>query len=172
MKPAPLAALMLIAPFLAMTGPAAQADQNAAAPAPVPHVHGDGLPDPVEKTRVVDPAMMAKLFSNSGTTLQWIGWDRRGKLSAEWRGDAVHISGRQAEPGDTGLLRIEGDVIAMGKQGFTFRGTILIADTPDYGRFCLRSGDMEFLITRNRKYWRLQEMTECDGLTDYVDIYF
>jgi len=36
----------------------------------------------------------------------------------------------------------------------------------------VRSGPMEFLVTQDRKYWRLQDMVACDGLTDYVDIYF
>ena len=31
---------------------------------------------------------------------------------------------------------------------------------------------MTFRVTQNRKYWRLQQMEVCDGLTDYVDIYF
>jgi hypothetical protein len=36
----------------------------------------------------------------------------------------------------------------------------------------VRDGSYEFRITGRRRYWRLQQMEQCDGLTDYVDIYF
>ena len=63
-------------------------------------------------------------------------------------------------------------VVAIDTDTFTFDGTIHIRNTPDPGRDCLREGPMTFAVTQNRKYWRLQDMTACGGLTDYVDIYF
>ena len=51
-------------------------------------------------------------------------------------------------------------------------GRIAIIDTPDPGRQCIRNGPMRFAVTQNRPYWRLREFEWCDGLTDYVDIYF
>ena len=63
-------------------------------------------------------------------------------------------------------------MIEIGARSFTFRGRIAITDTPDPGRNCLRDGTYEFRITGRRRYWRLQQMEQCDGLTDYVDIYF
>jgi hypothetical protein len=36
-----------------------------------------------------------------------------------------------------------------------------------------RTGEMTFRVTGKRKYWRLMEMDNpCEGVTDYVDIYF
>ena len=49
---------------------------------------------------------------------------------------------------------------------------ILILDAPDKGRRCERNGDFEFRATGKRKYWRLQQMEACGGLTDYVDVYY
>ena len=71
-----------------------------------------------------------------------------------------------------GRLELDGDVVSIGAGSFTFRGHIAITDTPDPGRYCVRDGEFEFRITGSRRYWRLQQMEQCDGLTDYVDIYF
>ncbi len=126
----------------------------------------------VERTIVNDPAALARLRGNSGLTLQWISWDHRGRVAVTERGGLIHLAGSQAARGSRGRLEIDGDVLAIGRDSFTFRGRIAITDTPDAGRNCLRDGDYEFRITGRRRYWRLQEMEVCDGLTDYVDIYF
>lgn len=135
------------------------------------HVHGEAILSAADNTEVKDQAALARLLRSSGMTLQWIGWDKRGPIKAKWDGNVVHISGRQAGP-NGGLVRIEGDVVAIEKDYFIFRGTILILDAPDMNRICDRTGNYEFRITKNRKYWRLQQMEACGGLTDYVDIYF
>ena len=36
----------------------------------------------------------------------------------------------------------------------------------------MRDGTYEFRVTQRRRYWRLQDIEACDGLADYVDIYF
>ncbi len=127
---------------------------------------------PVARTAVEDAAALERLRRNSGVTLQWISWDYRGRVSVTDRGGVVHLAGSQAERGGRGRLTLDGDVVAIDGDSFTFRGRIAITDTPDAGRDCLREGDYEFRITGRRRYWRLQEMEVCDGLTDYVDIYF
>jgi hypothetical protein len=124
------------------------------------------------RTFVRDPAALARLRRNSGITLQWIDWDHRGRVTVSEARGLVHLRGSQARPGGTGRLELEGDVVEIGAGSFTFRGRIAITDTPDPGRNCLRDGTYEFRITGRRRYWRLQEMEMCDGLTDYVDIYF
>jgi hypothetical protein len=122
-----------------------------------------------EPTIVADRAALARLRGNSGLTLQWISWDRRGRARVSERAGVIHLSGLQA---GRGRLELEGDLVRIDATGFTFRGRIAITDTPDPGRDCVRDGEYEFRITQNRRYWRLQQMEQCDGLTDYVDIYF
>lgn len=125
-----------------------------------------------QPTVVNDPAALARLRGNSGVTLQWIDWERRGRLRVTDQNGRIHLSGGQQQRGGTGLLQIDGDVVEIGPLSFTFRGRISIVDTPDAGRDCQRDGTFEFRVTQNRRYWRLQQMEQCDGLTDYVDIYF
>ena len=125
-----------------------------------------------ERTQIEDPAALARLRGNSGVTLQWIGWEHRGRVRVSERDGLVHLSGAQSARGGPGRLTLEGDVLEIGASSFTFRGRIAISDTPDAGRDCVRDGTYEFRVTQRRRYWRLQQMEQCDGLTDYVDIYF
>ncbi len=120
---------------------------------------------------VDDEEMWSKLISNSGITLQWIGWQKRGKLNATVKGSVIHLSGGQTGPNGA-KLALDGDVLFVDTDYFIFRGRIAISNTPDAGRHCVKEGESVFQITRNRKYWRLREFEWCDQLTDYVDIYF
>lgn len=120
-------------------------------------------------TIVASPDALTRLRHNSGITLQWISWDYRGRLLVSDRGDVVHLAGGQT---GTGRLELDGDVVSINQDAFTFHGRIVIRDAPDPGRACVRDGNFEFRITGQRHYWRLQQMEQCDGLTDYVDIYF
>jgi hypothetical protein len=129
-------------------------------------------PEAPRRTIVGDQAALARLRSNAGITLQWISWDHRGRLRVSEAAGLVHLSGSQTARSGTGRLELDGDVVEIGAGSFTFRGHIGITDTPDSGRSCMRDGDFEFRITGRRRYWRLQQMEQCDGLTDYVDIYF
>ncbi|MET0363407.1 MAG: hypothetical protein ABW169_02020 [Sphingobium sp.] len=123
-------------------------------------------------TLVRNRAALAKLLGNSGITLQWIDWDRRGHLDVRMPGRTLYLDGGQRAASGPGSLSLQGRVTEVDATQFRFHGRIVIADTPDVGRNCIRDGDFIFAITRNRQYWRLQEMEICDGLTDYVDIYF
>ena len=129
-------------------------------------------PEAPTRTTVSDPSALARLRRNAGITLQWISWDYRGRVRVSEVAGRVHLSGSQRARRGAGRLELDGDVVEIGASGFTFRGHIGIIDTPDPGRACMRDGDFEFRITGQRRYWRLQQMEQCDGLTDYVDIYF
>ena len=67
---------------------------------------------------------------------------------------------------------LDGTISEIGRDYFIFDGTIRIAETPDKGRLCEQTNTWRFAITQNRRFFRLREFEWCDGLTDYVDIYF
>ena len=124
----------------------------------------------MQKTEILDQAAYERLRNNSGVTLQWLWSDKRGHLTARDDRDVVSLEGGQIN-GDRSV-ELRGDVVSISADRFIFRGTILILNAPDPGRRCERTGDYEFRATGKRKYWRLQQMEACGGLTDYVDIYY
>lgn len=133
-------------------------------------------PDPpitsaASDTRVLDRGALDRLIANKGITLQWIDWNTRGTANARWEGESLRLTAAQAKSGG-GRLFLDGVVEEIGRDHFTFRGTIRIEDTPDAGRRCEATKRWQFAITQNRPYWRLREFEWCDGLTDYIDIYF
>ena len=129
-------------------------------------------PAPSSKTIINDRAAFQRLLGNGGVSLQWISWETRGNLVADYSTDLLRLHGGQSTPDGKGKLMIDGVVTKVDASEFTFVGRIDMRDTPDIGRHCVRDGEMTFRVTQNRKYWRLQQMEVCDGLTDYVDIYF
>ena len=131
----------------------------------------DGAPP---ATHVQDKAALAKLTANSGISLQWIGWTgtERGKVKARWKRKTLFLTGAQSSKDGKVRLSVEGTVRSIGKTEFILDGTIIIENTPDMGRQCSKTGEWRFAITEKRKYWRLREFEWCDGLTDYIDIYF
>lgn len=139
---------------------------------PAPPTASSPPPASADRTVVIDRAAAERLRGNTGVTLQWIGWDRRGGLAVRQDGALIRLSGGQRAANGPGALTIDGSVAEIGVDYFLFDGRIDIVDTPDLGRRCPREGRFTFRVTQNRKYWRLQEMEMCGGLTDYVDIYF
>ncbi|WP_233161630.1 MULTISPECIES: hypothetical protein [unclassified Achromobacter] len=125
---------------------------------------------PVQKTIIQNQAAYERLMNNSGITVQWLWHANRGHLQATDTNDVVRLEGTQSNY--EGTLKMKGEVVAISTDRFRFRGTILIVDAPDKGRNCERTGDFDFRISGKRKYWRLQQMEFCGGLTDYVDVYF
>jgi hypothetical protein len=151
----------------ATSGAAASgASANAAAPA-----GAGGALAPVQKTDVKSQTAYERLLNNSGLTVQWLWHGKRGPLKATDENGVIKIEGQQSSAGE-GMVTIKGEVVSLYSDHFTFRGTILIQDAPDKGRTCDRTGDYDFRISGSRKYWRLKQMEACNGLTDYVDIYF
>lgn len=152
------------------------------APAISPAIDAADIKQPAEEqvshtagpTNILDRAAAARLLSNSGLTLQWIDWDVRGTVQSENLEGVISLSGvQQARDGKTGTLSIDGHVTEMGSDYFIFSGEISIIGTPMKDRVCrVTRDDWRFAITQGRKYWRLRQFEWCDGLTDYVDIYF
>jgi hypothetical protein len=123
-------------------------------------------------TATSEPEAVQRLRRNSGITLQWIGWDRRGRLEVRDVNGSIELHGMQQERAGPGRLTLDGRVIFVARNHLRFQGRIVITDTPDVGRNCERDGMFDFVATGRRRYWRLQQMEACDGLTDYVDIYY
>lgn len=127
---------------------------------------------PGEATRIGSEADARRLLENKGLTLQWIDWNTRGSVAVSRSDGLWSLRGAQAEAGGPGRLFLDGTITEIGSDYFTFDGTIRINDTPDRGRVCEETKSWHFAITQNRPYYRLREFEWCDGLTDYIDIYF
>ncbi|WP_394270180.1 hypothetical protein [Qipengyuania sp.] len=163
MRTVVLAASLALASCTAQTG-----TLPTAGPAPVI------APSPPsgQATLIHDRAAAARLLSAGGITLQWIDWNRRGSLNARTVDGRILLTGTQSAQSGPGKLYLDGWVKEIGTDYFIFAGTIRIADTPDEGRRCEADRTWRFAITQDRPYWRLRDFEWCDGLTDYVDIYF
>ena len=116
------------------------------------------------------PRLGKHLFS-----LHWISWDKFGSVNIKKiNTNKYSIKGSQKDKeGD--YVTIDGFLIPVSKGKFTFKGEIVtrISDHNN-GVACIKKGTYTFLCTPGRKYWRLQEMENCEGrnLVDYVDIFF
>lgn len=129
---------------------------------------------PGDRTTVNDQAALNRLRHNSGITLQWISFHQpgRGHVTVTERGGIIHLLGSQTQNNSAGRVDLDGDVVSIDSRSFMFRGRISIESSPDPDRECVRDGTYEFRATGTRRYWRLQNIEACDGLADYVDIYY
>lgn len=135
--------------------------------------------DTVPKNDPPQSAADKALLGRHNLTLQWIGWNVPGLAVIEkGKDDWYSIKGRQEN--NKGYLLIDGKIKpASGKAEapileLEFDGLIEYKEeTVNAGQPCSKRGKQKFLSTQGRKYWRLQNMANCDGsTTDYVDIYF
>ena len=125
-------------------------------------------------TRILDEAMAERLLENSGISLQWIGWERRGQadVTIDDTGTWWLSASQRALDARGGEVTVRGMITEIGADYFLLQGPITITDTPGAGRNCRADKTWRFAITQDRKYWRLREFEWCDRLTDYIDIYF
>lgn len=107
-------------------------------------------------------------------TCQWVSWDKPGKVQVHKQNDGTYtIEGEQR--GKDGFVTIKGTLKVDNDKELLFTGTI---QTQSKGinndQVCDKTGTYHFLTKDKRKYWRLQEMDNCEGnnVVDYVDIYF
>lgn len=118
-----------------------------------------------------------KLSGKHPLTLQWISWDFPGSaLITEGEDGWYKISGQQIDRKNSqNYLKIKGKIRPLTAKELEFEGTIETkVQTINAGKPCIRTGRKIFRATGTRKYWRLQDMINCEGgtVTDYVDIYF
>jgi hypothetical protein len=129
---------------------------------------------PIEPTQIEDWEAFDRIVNNRGMTVQWLDFDAtpRGEVKAVFENRTLSLQGEQRSNDRRARVTLSGTVARVTATEFVFRGNIIIADTPDEGRWCSEAKEWRFAITQNRKYWRLREFEWCDGLTDYIDIYF
>jgi hypothetical protein len=84
------------------------------------------------------------------------------------------IKGEHRAPNGKSFLTIDGTLKPTSPRELTFIGDIKTMDSDNNnGQVCDRNGTYHFKASGSRKYWRLQEMLNCDQReVDYVDIYF
>lgn len=109
-------------------------------------------------------------------SLQWISWDELGEAEIEYLGNSKYsIVGEQRNPDNSDYLKISGTLEPISDKKLIFEGVIESQiEHLNEGEPCVKEGIKIFESTKNRKYWRMQDMTNCEGgmVLDYVDIYF
>ena len=127
-----------------------------------------------KKAAVATPE--SKILGRHPLSLQWISWDYYGSCNITKEKDGtLKCVGEQLSkeaPGD--YVRLDGTVEIVDKDHLKFTGTIAIrVNYNNNGQECLREGTFDFVTKPGRKYWRLQQQDNpCEGIVDYVDIYY
>ncbi len=113
-----------------------------------------------------------KLLGKHLFSLQWISWEQFGTAIVKKKDGELTIKGKQELKGDYVLL--EGTVKIVNEKHFVVTGKVTTkVHHINGGQPCSREGDFDFLVTGQRKYWRMQQMQNtCDSVTDYVDVFF
>ncbi len=109
-------------------------------------------------------------------TIQWITFNKSapGKVYIKEIGDEEYsIEGEQRDPKSKDYVTIKGTFLNRGNI-LKFNGKIVSKiNSINGGKPCELTGLSIFKASGKRKYWRLQQMLNCDGeTTDYIDIYF
>jgi hypothetical protein len=129
-----------------------------------------------QKAVISDAKAKVMLLGRHRLSLQWISWDYFGSATVTEKNGKILLTGRQNGRGASSkdYLIVDGIVTSISAKEFTFNGKITTRVSHiNSGEPCVREGKMTFKITGKRRYWRLQEMDNpCEGVTDYVDIYF
>jgi len=125
---------------------------------------------------VINPVKTALRTGEHRITLQWIGWDKPGAAKVVALPNGTYsIQGVQSGETDAEYLKIEGILNPQSEALLNFKGKIQTRISYlNEGKECLREGNYAFKQMPGKKYWRLQEKTNCEGgqTTDYIDIYF
>ena len=108
-------------------------------------------------------------------SLQWISWKDFGTVIISQDSDrTVHVKGAQKSKTNSDYLEIDGILTVINPLHLQFAGEIITCvDHINNGKPVKRKGTYNFTVAGQRRYWRMQEMTNPeDGCCDYVDIYF
>ena len=130
-----------------------------------------------QKNTIVNPINLIRVGKHQ-ITLQWISDDENssGSVSISKLSESKYkIEGGQESRTNSDYLTINGILTPINKNELIFEGTLIYkVEYNNSGLPCNKSGRHIFKSTHNRKYWRMQEMINCQGgmVTDYVDIFF
>ena len=126
------------------------------------------------KTVINDTKAKKMLLGKHRFSLQWISWDYFGTATVTDKKGVLYLKGEQKRRGGNDYLTIDGVITSIDEKEFKFNGTIVTKVSHiNGGEPCTRTEEMTFAITKNRRYWRLQDMRNpCDDVLDYVDIFF
>ena len=108
-------------------------------------------------------------------SLQWISWKDFGTVTiSQDSGKTIHVKGGQKSKTNSDYLDIDGTLTVVNPLHLKFEGEIITCvDYINNGKPVKRKGTYNFTVAGQRRYWRMQEMTNPDdGCCDYVDIYF
>ena len=109
-------------------------------------------------------------------TIQWISFNKMkpGTVTIKpVKNGTYSIEGEQRNPNQNEYVTIKGTVEPVGRN-LNFNGKIVSRITfINNGQPCELNGPAVFRASGKRKYWRLQQMLNCDNeTTDYIDIFF
>lgn len=108
-------------------------------------------------------------------SLQWISWKDFGSITISQDSDkTIHVRGGQKSKTNSDYLEIDGTLTIINPLHLRFKGeiTTCVYHIND-GKPVKRNGTYNFTVAGQRRYWRMQEMTNPDDpCCDYVDIYF
>lgn len=126
------------------------------------------------KTVVKSAKAKQMLLGTHRFSLQWVSWDYFGKALVSDKRGTLYITGEQKSRDSSDYVRMQGVITEITASEFKFTGTVeLRVSHINKGEICKRQGELTFAIKGNRRYWRMQEMSNpCDEVTDYVDIFF
>ena len=109
-------------------------------------------------------------------SLQWISWKQFGSVTISQDSDTgiVFVKGGQKSKTNSDYLDIDGTLTVVNPLHLKFEGEIITCvDYINNGKPVKRKGTYNFTVAGQRRYWRMQEMTNPDDeCCDYVDIYF
>lgn len=128
-----------------------------------------------QRTVIKDRNAAKMLLGRHRLSLQWVSWDYFGTANVTNVKGVYRIKGEQRGRGKSSdYVRIDGVITSISPKEFKFDGKVeMRVSHINSGQPCVREGELTFAITKNRRYWRMQEMDNpCDTATDYVDIYF
>lgn len=126
------------------------------------------------QTAVNDKLAAARLLGTHALSLQWVTFDTtKGSVTITETNGTYKLKGEQKGK-DNNMLSIEGEVTAINRKDFTFKGKIVTrVSYIAGGKDCLRDGVFQFRISGARQFWRIREQQNpCEDVADYIDIYF